>query len=205
MRQNHPIRWFCVAQWSCCIYTALHLDGLSVDLWCCIYTAPKVLLCPHPLNLFLIAKKYGRQSCACRSKCSQPKDIESILTEENRLRWRLPNLGPIQFVGRLVEAKIIEPIELDFPGRTLWRYLWKKSSTYAVAQSLDEGATLRTSAQMHLHQLTDQVPKTIYFNIEQTRRSGGGELEQQAIDLAFFAHVGSAKMPLCTVTSEFSC
>jgi predicted transcriptional regulator of viral defense system len=40
---------------------------------------------------------------------------------------------------------------------------------------------------MHLHGLTDQVPKTIYFNVEQPASGGGGKLTQEGINRAFQA------------------
>jgi predicted transcriptional regulator of viral defense system len=40
---------------------------------------------------------------------------------------------------------------------------------------------------MFLHGLTDQYPKTIYFNIEQKNAGGGGELTQESIKRAFAA------------------
>jgi predicted transcriptional regulator of viral defense system len=38
---------------------------------------------------------------------------------------------------------------------------------------------------MQLHDLTEQVPKAVYFNVEQARRGGGGQLVQARIDNAF--------------------
>ena len=66
------------------------------------------------------------------------------------------------------------------------RYVWGEASPYAIALSLRKGSYLSHSTAMFLHALTDQVPKTIYVNKEQSTkpRSGTG-LSQPAIDRSF--------------------
>ena len=65
------------------------------------------------------------------------------------------------------------------------RYLHGSPSTYEVAQSINREGYLSHFTAMHLHQLTDQLPKTIYLNVEQHLSSGGGMLEQASINRAF--------------------
>jgi predicted transcriptional regulator of viral defense system len=74
---------------------------------------------------------------------------------------------------------------MPFPYRTDTRFTWGEVPIYALIQSLEEKGYFSHFTAMHLHGLIDQIPKTIYFNIEQPKSSGGGKLSQQSIDRAF--------------------
>jgi predicted transcriptional regulator of viral defense system len=54
-----------------------------------------------------------------------------------------------------------------------------------LLQSLDREGYFTHFTALHLHGLTVQIPKTIYFNVEQEASGGGGTLTQEAIDRAF--------------------
>jgi hypothetical protein len=74
---------------------------------------------------------------------------------------------------------------LAFPYRAETRFTWGEVPTYALIQSLNEDGYFSHYTAMHFHGLSEQIPKTIYFNIEQPASSGGGTLSQEGIDRAF--------------------
>jgi hypothetical protein len=66
------------------------------------------------------------------------------------------------------------------------RYAWGEVSAYAVAQTLRTEAYLSHASAVFLHGLTDQIPKTIYVNKEQSPKPApDGALSQEGIDRAF--------------------
>jgi predicted transcriptional regulator of viral defense system len=120
-------------------------------------------------------------------KIFTPSQIRSIL-EEHRDFWRLANSTTIrQFVSFLFEAKKLYEVELTFPSVRVVRYIWGDVSVYELALSLNPDTYLTHYTSMYLHDLTEQIPKTIYVNLEQQSRpsNGGASLEQSRIDSAF--------------------
>lgn len=88
-------------------------------------------------------------------------------------------------------------IELDRPPealadaatakpKTVTRYSWGDPHPYAVGISLRSGAYLSHASAVFLHGLTQEVPKTIYVNKEQSpKTSTKGVLTQEGLDRAF--------------------
>ena len=85
----------------------------------------------------------------------------------------------------LVKQKTVRKITLPFPHRTEHRFALGQVSNFAIVQSLDNEGYFSHFTALHLNGLTDQDPKTIYFNVEQHATGGGGELTQEALDRAF--------------------
>ncbi len=92
---------------------------------------------------------------------------------------------PTQIVRWLVKETPLQSIQLGFPYRAVTRYLWKDASTYDIIQSVDARGYFSHYTAMQVHGLTDQIPKSIYFNVEQPATGGGGSLSQGGIDRAF--------------------
>ena len=69
---------------------------------------------------------------------------------------------------------------------SVMRYTWGRVTPYVVGLSLQRHTYLSHSTAVFLHDLTDQIPKTIYVNAEQSPkpRSSSG-LKQASLDLAF--------------------
>jgi predicted transcriptional regulator of viral defense system len=66
------------------------------------------------------------------------------------------------------------------------RYLWREPSPIEVASSLRSTAYLCHSSAVFVHGLTDQLPKTLYVNYEQSEKpKPSGKLSQEGIDRAF--------------------
>lgn len=65
------------------------------------------------------------------------------------------------------------------------RYVWGDASAYSVALSLKPKSYLTHGTAVVIHSLTDQIPKTVYVNYEQSPKPPGGGLTQEGIDRAF--------------------
>jgi len=66
------------------------------------------------------------------------------------------------------------------------RYAWGEVSDFAIAASLRPGAYLSHGSAVFLHGLTQQIPKTIYVNKEQSPKfHSAAPLTQGALELAF--------------------
>jgi len=117
------------------------------------------------------------------------KDIGKIL-EENRSFWRLTqNLYTEDFIPILLKLAQLKEISLYSQeyNKTLVRYSWnKKPSIYQIALSIKLNSYFSHYTAMYLHNLTQQIPKTIYLNTEQSKKPvKNTSLEQERIDSAF--------------------
>jgi len=113
-------------------------------------------------------------------------DISRIL-EQNREFWRLPrNVGPSKFVNLLTENTKLKAYDFTFPRKTYLRLAWGDRSIYELALSLERDSYFTHYTALYWHNLTDQIPKTIYVNYEQRpKRHAGERLLQGNIDTAF--------------------
>ncbi|MCH7928801.1 MAG: hypothetical protein IID03_12610 [Candidatus Dadabacteria bacterium] len=112
--------------------------------------------------------------------------IAKILSE-NTSFWRLPvRLSVRSFVDLLLETRLKEHI-FNFPHRKILRYTWGEPSDYNLFLSLADNSYFTHYTALYLHNLTDQIPKTIYLNFEQSqkRKTKDSPLEQKKIDFAF--------------------
>src|SRR5580700_4772248 len=114
------------------------------------------------------------------------KELGAILSQ-HRVEWRLPyDMAVEDFIRFLLQNTKLKDIQLQsrtysFPTR----YTWGEVSPYLFAQSLRRGGYLSHAAAMFLHALTDQIPKTIYANFEQSPKPRSDGLSQESIDRAF--------------------
>lgn len=66
------------------------------------------------------------------------------------------------------------------------RYVWRDPSPYSIAMSIRAGAYLSHASALFLHALTEQLPKTLFVNREQSPKPPPlGPLSQRGINLAF--------------------
>jgi hypothetical protein len=79
----------------------------------------------------------------------------------------------------------LQTVKLAFPYRTVFRFTWGEAPTNQILQSLDDKGYFSHYTAIRIHGLTDQIPKTVYFNVEQPATGGGGALSQEGIDRAF--------------------
>jgi predicted transcriptional regulator of viral defense system len=112
-------------------------------------------------------------------------DIRQLLSN-HRSSWQLPESTSLgKFVATLIEFSALQEIRIDLPHRPAVRYAWNSPTTMEIVQSLSVQGYFSHYSAIFLHGLTTQIPKSMYFNIEQPARGGGGTLTQPAIDRAF--------------------
>ena len=114
-------------------------------------------------------------------------DLAKILSS-NRTFWRLTQSTTVDyFINFQTDTSRLRPVTLasaSYAGFV--RYAWGEVSSYQVALSVRPRSYLSHGTAISLHSLTDQVPKTIYVNQEQSPKPlPSGELTQSAIDRAF--------------------
>jgi hypothetical protein len=113
--------------------------------------------------------------------------IEEILSS-NRNFWRLTQTMTVnEFLEYLLDKTKLKAVKLKFPSRTETRYVWNDAvSVYQLALSLKSDSYFTHYTAMFLHGLTEQIPKTVYLNFEQSSEGHfGASLEQKNIDWAF--------------------
>jgi len=128
------------------------------------------------------------------SRVHKHSDIRQILSD-NRDFWRLAISTTVDaFISFLLDETKLRKVSLDFPYRREIRYTWGDVSTYELALSLRPNCYFTHYTAVYLHELTDQVPKTIYLNHEQPpKRYRDSDLDQTRIDSAFRRTVRASK------------
>ena len=113
-------------------------------------------------------------------------NIDRILAK-NRRFWRVSSSTTVQkFIDFLLKETKLKKIKFKFPYRTMDRYIWGDTSIFKVVASLKPDSYFSHYTAMHLHEITEQIPKTIYVNFEQVAKyKGDRDLVQQRIDVAF--------------------
>lgn len=111
----------------------------------------------------------------------------SRIFKENKDFWRLGAKARIRsFIEDLLSTTELEKYEFRFPSRREVRYQWGNPSLYEVMGSINSEAYMSHYSAASFHGLTEQIPKTLYLNVEQApppRRSR--KLIQESVDTAF--------------------
>lgn len=110
------------------------------------------------------------------------------LLNAHRERWRLPeSVGLSELIDFLLEQSALKLVELSSKKyKGVVRYAWSEVRPYELGLSIRKGAYLSHGSAMFLHGLTDQLPKTIYVNQEQSPKPlPATSLSQEGIDRAF--------------------
>lgn len=118
-----------------------------------------------------------------------PAELASILAQ-HRGNWRLTQATNARnFVEYLIAKARLKEVRLaaeNYPeAKALVRYIWGGPSAYALALSLMRNSYLCHGTAVFLHSLTEQLPRTIYVNSEQSEKPRGGGLTQESIKRAF--------------------
>ncbi len=117
------------------------------------------------------------------SECAQ-------ILDENRGFWRLAQrMNADDFIAYLLDKTSLRRIELkSLIGKpAIVRYAWGEVSVFRVALSARRHAYFSHGTAVFLHGLTDQLPKVLYVNEEQSAKPSIGQLHvsQEALDAAF--------------------
>lgn len=112
----------------------------------------------------------------------------SELLNKHRLEWHLPKNFSVEDFTKYLETKgSLHRATLSSADYSdLTRYVWGDVSPYHVALSVKKNAFLSHGTAAVLHDITDQLPHTIYVNAEQSAKPAKqSSLSQEAIDRAF--------------------
>ncbi|MBN2181254.1 MAG: hypothetical protein JW715_05015 [Sedimentisphaerales bacterium] len=113
------------------------------------------------------------------------KEMTEIL-DKNRKFWRLGNISRFTFIDFLIEKGQLSKSIFEFPDRNIHRYTWGKVPLYELILSLMSNSYFSHYTAMYVHDLTEQIPKTIYLNCEQSSKPKSETgLDQKRIDFAF--------------------
>jgi hypothetical protein len=119
-------------------------------------------------------------------KVFSKNDIGEILYK-NQAFWRLThNLTIDKFIELMVDGTILTKHKLKFSSTEFNRYSWGQIDIIDLALSLKKSGYLSHYTALSYHGLTEQIPKTIYINVEQSKKViKSGKLKQSQIDSAF--------------------
>jgi hypothetical protein len=112
-------------------------------------------------------------------------DIVDILKKQRDF-WRLAqNMTTQDFIQFLTNQTKLKRLDFPFPYRKEIRYVWGEVPLLEVLLNLKQKSYFTHYTAMRIHGLTEQIPKTIYLNHEQSARPQNAKLEQDRIDAAF--------------------
>ena len=116
----------------------------------------------------------------------KPRELQAIFFS-NRTQWGLSKRFPFhKFETYMLRETDFVKTVLSFPNRPETRYCWGRPSVYKLAASLTPDGYFTHHSAMSLHELTDQLPRTVYINCEQRPKpTPNGDLAQDRIDAAF--------------------
>ena len=111
-----------------------------------------------------------------------------VILSQNRATWKIPDyFNKSRLISFLAEAGKLSTAEIVSEHyRSATRYIWGTASPFAIALSLRSSAYLSHGTAVFLHGLTDQIPKVLYINKEQsTKPRPSSALTPEALARAF--------------------
>ena len=117
-----------------------------------------------------------------------PQDLIKLLDNHREDWWILSGITKSDFIKYMEQELGLRKVLLAGPThqQKFIRYLWRDPSPIEVASSLRSTAYLCHSSAMFVHGLTEQLPKVLYVNYEQSvKPKSSGPLTQDSIDRAF--------------------
>ena len=124
---------------------------------------------------------------AAEKRVFSRKELSAILSL-HRASWRLSqSTTSNEFIDFLQKKTKLKEAKLESQNYVLpARYVWGDTSPYLLALSIKKHGYLSHSTAVSLHALTDQIPKTIYVNFEQSPKPRSeGTLSQESMARAF--------------------
>ena len=115
------------------------------------------------------------------------RELEGFI-RASRDKWDLASKTSTSEVVQLLTAEgKLRKLTLQAKQYTpITRYVWGEVPAYQLAASLWKGAYLTHGSAVFLHGLTDEIPKVIYVNKEQSEKPAPeGGLTQERLDMAF--------------------
>jgi len=119
-----------------------------------------------------------------------PQDLVKLF-QQHRDEWSIladiTSKSFIEYLERELQLRIVA-LEGSTHNQKFLRYLWREPTAIEVAAAIRSSAYLCHASAVFVHGLTDQLPKVLYVNYEQSvkpRATGG--LTQEGLDRAFRA------------------
>jgi hypothetical protein len=144
-------------------------------------------LMPKPARITIAAPAISSFFDVSNRHVYTESDLATILYE-NRASWKLPDYFNLtRFISFLTEDGKLSVVRVVSDHyRSTTRYIWGKASPFAIALSVRPAAYLTHGTAVFLHDLTDQIPKTIYVNKEQSvKPRSTSPLTPEALNRAF--------------------
>jgi hypothetical protein len=113
------------------------------------------------------------------------ENADEEIPDQAALKTNSPGVKAL--IQATLKAGLLQKTTLPFPYRQETRYLFEEVDLLDLVQSLSLDGYFTHFTALYLNDLTEQVPKTIYFNVEQPSAGGTGQLTQHALDRAFKA------------------
>lgn len=115
------------------------------------------------------------------------KELSGMLASAKKALHLPRDISTESLVGSLEEAGALRKAVLTSPlYEPFTRYILAGASPYQLALSLRPGSYISHGSAMFLHALTQQLPRTIYVNKEQSvKPASTGVLSQESINRAF--------------------
>jgi len=113
-------------------------------------------------------------------------DIRHIFYEQHSF-WRLASSMSLRkFIDFLLKNTKLRVYKFNFIYRPITKYTWGDVPFYELILSLKPNAYFTHYTAVYFHNLTDQIPKVIYLNVEQSPKPRcSNTLDQKSIDIAF--------------------
>jgi len=117
-----------------------------------------------------------------------PQDLTQLLDKHREDWWVLVGTTQSDFIKYMENELGLRKVVLAGPShqQRFIRYLWREPSPVEVASAMRSTAYLCHSSAVFVHGLTDQLPKVLYVNYEQSvKPRPSGTLTQESLDRAF--------------------
>ena len=127
-------------------------------------------------------------------------DLRKIL-DQYRGEWRVPaSLTVGRFIEMLLKSRALREVTIEnvnYAKPAVTRYVREPVSPLQIATSIRPRAYLSHGSAVFVHAVTNQLPKTIYINVEQSPKpQRARQLTQAGIDRAFSAKQRESNLPL---------
>ena len=116
------------------------------------------------------------------------QDLVKLCQEHRAAWWILASITSKDFIEYLQRELKVRKITLEGPthSQKFQRFLWREPSAMEVAAAMRTNAYLCHSSAVLVHGLTDQLPRMLYVNYEQSvKPKPSGGLTQEGLDRAF--------------------